>query len=39
MSIDRIAEVGAGSGRLTLELLERGRGVVAVEPAMPRASS
>jgi hypothetical protein len=34
-SVDRIAEVGAGSGRLTLELLERGREVVAVEPAMP----
>src|SRR6185312_2925429 len=33
--VDRIAEVGAGSGRLTLELLERGREVVAVEPAMP----
>ena len=33
--VDRIAEVGAGSGRLTLELIERGREVVAVEPAMP----
>jgi SAM-dependent methyltransferase len=33
--VDRIAEVGAGSGRLTLELLEHGREVVAVEPAMP----
>ncbi len=31
--LDRIAEVGAGSGRLTLELIERGREVVAVEPA------
>jgi SAM-dependent methyltransferase len=30
---DRIAEVGAGSGRLTLELIGRGREVVAVEPA------
>ena len=34
-SIDRIAEVGAGAGRLTLELIDRGREVVAVEPAMP----
>ena len=33
--VDRIAEVGAGSGRLTLELLRRGREVVAIEPAMP----
>jgi SAM-dependent methyltransferase len=33
--VDRIAEVGAGSGRLTMELLERGRHVVAVEPALP----
>jgi SAM-dependent methyltransferase len=33
--VDRIIEIGAGSGRLTLELLERGREVVAVEPAMP----
>jgi SAM-dependent methyltransferase len=32
---DRIAEVGAGTGRLTLELIERGRQVVAVEPATP----
>ena len=32
---DRIVEVGAGTGRLTLELLGRGREVVAVEPAMP----
>jgi SAM-dependent methyltransferase len=30
---DRIVEVGAGSGRLTLELIDRGREVVAVEPA------
>ena len=30
---DRIIEVGAGSGRLTLELIERGREVVAIEPA------
>jgi SAM-dependent methyltransferase len=32
---DRIAEVGAGTGRLTLELIERGQQVVAVEPATP----
>jgi SAM-dependent methyltransferase len=32
---DRIAEVGAGTGRLTLELIERGQRVVAVEPATP----
>jgi SAM-dependent methyltransferase len=34
-SVDRIVEVGAGTGRLTLELTDRGREVVAVEPAMP----
>ena len=33
--VDRIAEVGAGTGRLTLELIDRGREVVAVEPAQP----
>jgi len=33
--VDRIAEVGAGTGRLTLELIERAREVVAVEPALP----
>ena len=33
--LDRIAEVGAGTGRLTMELIERGRRVVAVEPALP----
>jgi SAM-dependent methyltransferase len=33
--VDRIAEVGAGTGRLTMELIERGRQVVAVEPALP----
>src|SRR5262249_32749671 len=33
--VDRIAEVGAGTGRLTMELIERGRRVVAVEPALP----
>jgi SAM-dependent methyltransferase len=32
---DRIVEVGAGTGRLTLELIDRGRQVVAVEPAQP----
>lgn len=32
---DRIVEVGAGAGRLTLELIGRGREVVAIEPAMP----
>ena len=34
-SADRIAEVGAGAGRLTLELIERGREVIAIEPATP----
>jgi SAM-dependent methyltransferase len=33
--VDRIAEVGAGTGRLTLELLHRAREVVAIEPASP----
>jgi SAM-dependent methyltransferase len=33
--VDRIAEVGAGTGRLTLELIGRARRVVAVEPALP----
>jgi SAM-dependent methyltransferase len=33
--VDRIAEVGAGTGRLTMELIERGQHIVAVEPAMP----
>ncbi|HLI37882.1 MAG TPA: class I SAM-dependent methyltransferase [Streptosporangiaceae bacterium] len=33
--LDRIAEVGAGTGRLTLELVGRARRVVAVEPALP----
>jgi SAM-dependent methyltransferase len=32
---DRIVEVGAGTGRLTLELLGRGLEIVAVEPAAP----
>ena len=33
--VNRIAEVGAGTGRLTMELAERGRHVVAAEPALP----
>ena len=33
--VDRIAEVGAGTGRLTMELAERGQRIVAVEPALP----
>lgn len=33
--VERIAEVGAGTGRLTLELARRGREIVAVEPAAP----
>ena len=33
--VDRIAEVGAGTGRLTMELMARGQQVVAVEPALP----
>jgi len=33
--VDQIAEVGAGAGRLTMELIKRGRHVVAVEPALP----
>jgi SAM-dependent methyltransferase len=33
--MDRIVEVGAGTGRLTLELIGRARQVVAVEPALP----
>ncbi len=33
--VDRIVEVGAGSGRLTMELVEHGQDVVAVEPALP----
>ena len=32
---DRIVEVGAGTGRLTLELAGRGREVVAIEPVAP----
>jgi SAM-dependent methyltransferase len=33
--VDRIAEVGAGTGRLTLELIDRAQQVVAMEPALP----
>ncbi len=33
--VNRIAEVGAGTGRLTIELIERGQHIVAVEPALP----
>jgi SAM-dependent methyltransferase len=33
--LDRIVEVGAGTGRLTLELLGRAREIVAIEPARP----
>ena len=32
-NVERIVEVGAGTGRLTLELIHRAREVVAVEPA------
>ncbi len=31
----RIVEVGAGTGRLTLELLDRGKEIVAIEPVAP----
>jgi SAM-dependent methyltransferase len=33
--VDRIVEVGAGTGRLTLELVRRAGEVVAIEPAAP----
>jgi SAM-dependent methyltransferase len=33
--VERIVEVAAGTGRLTLELLARGREIVAIEPATP----
>jgi SAM-dependent methyltransferase len=33
--LERIVEVAAGTGRLTLELVDRAREVVAVEPAAP----
>jgi SAM-dependent methyltransferase len=34
-SVDRIVEVGAGTGRLTLDLIGRAREIVAIEPAGP----
>jgi SAM-dependent methyltransferase len=34
-NVERVVEVGAGAGRLTLELVDRAREVVAVEPAAP----
>ena len=33
--VGRITEIGAGSGRLTMELAGRGQHIVAVEPALP----
>jgi SAM-dependent methyltransferase len=33
--VDQIVEVGAGTGRLTMELMACGQHVVAVEPALP----
>ncbi|HEV2451797.1 MAG TPA: class I SAM-dependent methyltransferase [Streptosporangiaceae bacterium] len=33
--VDQVVEVGAGTGRLTLELAGRARRLVAVEPALP----
>jgi SAM-dependent methyltransferase len=33
--VDQIVEVAAGTGRLTMELIERGQRVAAVEPALP----
>ena len=33
--VERIVEVGAGTGRLTLELIDRADEVVAIEPAAP----
>ncbi|HEV2981075.1 MAG TPA: class I SAM-dependent methyltransferase [Solirubrobacteraceae bacterium] len=34
-AVERIVEIGAGAGRLTLELVDRARAVWAVEPAAP----
>jgi SAM-dependent methyltransferase len=34
-NVERIVEVGAGTGRLTLELVDRTRALVAIEPAAP----
>ncbi len=33
--VDQIAEVGAGTGRLTMDLIGHGQRIVAVEPALP----
>jgi SAM-dependent methyltransferase len=33
--VERIVEIGAGTGRLTLELLDRAQAVLAVEPSAP----
>jgi len=33
--VERVVEVAAGTGRLTLELIERARELVAIEPAAP----
>ncbi len=33
--LERIVEIGAGSGRLTVELIDRARAVWAIEPAAP----
>jgi SAM-dependent methyltransferase len=33
--VGQIAEIGAGSGRLTMQLIGRGQRIVAVEPALP----
>ncbi|HWM98700.1 MAG TPA: hypothetical protein VNO54_16795, partial [Streptosporangiaceae bacterium] len=33
--VDRIVEVGAGTGPLTLDLIDRGQEVIAIEPAAP----
>ena len=38
-SADRIVEVGAGTGRLTLDLLDHGLELVAIEPVAPFARS
>jgi SAM-dependent methyltransferase len=35
IGVSKVAEVGAGTGRLTLELIGRAQRVVAVEPALP----
>lgn len=35
VGLDRIAEVGSGTGRLTLDLVNRAQHIIAVEPAAP----